>query len=377
METRWADFGYIGSILLLLYGLLFFIAYNLSPVLLGTLGGTILSVLLGLLAFFGGILFSCAFFAFRTELKVSWAWLPFLTGVVVWAVQGVAQILVGFNHPVGITLYGWTVILLVLLFLIWGAFLFTMRKLLGRKSRLGLFASILFLINCLGWLSVFGFGILVCTMVLMAIILVPEKQLLPLFSLRDFFSQTRKSTLAHLGGLVLTLYSIIALKWEINGFFPLPVLPAAILNFISVLAIWIAVPALILLFLNIEEQYNNPFSYYAIVVGAPALLLLSVTDFTWLMSNINVFVDPVWGLEQYNTLPLIWSWSNILLFLWCLLAAIAFLQLYRLPQNKGDFEFLLIHLMFLLAAILWIFGIGYLTLILAGVLLYRKKFVKR
>jgi len=377
MESRWADYGYVGSILLVVYGFVFFIAYNVSPILLGALGGSVITILLGILAIVGGILFSCAFRAFGTELEVSWAWVPFLFGMIIWIAQGITQILVGFNHPIGVTIYGWMVILLIFLFIIWGAFLFISWKMLGRKARLGLYASILFLINALGWLTVFGFGILVCTMVLMAIILVPEKQLLPFLNLRAFFTQTRKSTMAQFGALLLAIYSIIAFKWLINGFFPLPVVTAAVLNLISVLAIWIGIPGLILLFLNLEEQYNNPLSYYSIVVGTPALLLLSVTDFTWLMSNINVFADPSWGLQQYYNLPLIWSWSNILLFLWCLLAAFAFLQLYRLPQNRGELGFLIIHLMLFFAAILWLFGFGYITLIFAGVLLFQKKLVKR
>jgi hypothetical protein len=305
MESRWANYGYIGSILLVFYGFIFFVTYHLSPLVLGPIGGSAITVVLGILAILGGALFSCAFLAFGTELKVSWAWVPFLLGIIIWIYQGVIQILVGFNHPVGVALYGWAIILLVFLFLVWGGFLYPMRKLFGRKSRLGLFVSILFLINALGWLSFFGFGLLVCVMVIMAIILVPEKPLLRFLNLSGFFNSTRKATLAQLGAVLLTCYSLLALKWLINGFFPLPVVAASVLNFLSVFAIWIVVPGLILLYTRIEEDYNNPLSYYAIIIGVPALLLLSLTDFTWLTSNINVFADPAWGLQQYYNLSLI------------------------------------------------------------------------
>ncbi|MFW9831064.1 MAG: hypothetical protein ACFFD8_04755 [Candidatus Thorarchaeota archaeon] len=376
MESRWASLGYIGSIILVFYGFFFFIAYNLSPIVLSSFGGSIVSILLGVMALFGGMLFSCAFLAFGNELKVSWSWVPFVIGVIVWIIQGVAQILVSLNHPTGITLYGWMVIVIVLLFIVWGAFLFTMRKLLGRKQRLGLYASILFLLNALGWLSVLGMGLLVCNMLLMAIILIPDKRLLPIPSLGEFFNTKRKSSLSKLGTFLLFVYAVLAIKWLINGLFPLPVLAAASLNFFSLLTIWVAIPGLVLLFLDFEQRYNNPLSYYSIVVGVPALLLLSITDFTWLMSNINVFADPSWGLQQYSTLSLLWSWTGIPLFLWSMLTAIAFLQIYRLPQIQGNIIFLIIHLMFLFSGLLWLFGLGYIFLIFAGLLLYWKYWVK-
>lgn len=377
MESRWSVYGYLGSILLIFYGFFSLVTYHLSPALLGATGGSIITILLGVLALLGGALFSCAFHAFGTELKVSWTWVPFLMGLIIWVAQGVTQILVGLGNPIGVTSYGWMVILLLFLFLIWGFFVFMMRKQYGRKERLGLYAAILFLLNGIGWLSIFGFGILVVSMVLMAIILVPERRILPILSIREFFSAQRKISLTQLATLLLTIYAILGMKWVINIIFPLPVLAAAVLNFLSIVAIWVTIPGLILVFLNIEEDYNNPFAYYALLVGTPALLMLSLTDFTWLMSNINVFYDAAWGVQQYLTVSLIQSWASVLLLIWCLASAIAFLQISRLPITKGDNFFLIIGVLFLLSAFIWFIGGGFILLIMIGILLYWKYGFKR
>ena len=377
MESRWSVYGYLGSILLLLYGFFFLVTYHLSPAFWGVAGGSIITILLGVLAILGGALFSCAFLAFGAELKVSGTWVPFIFGLIIWIAQGVVQILVGLGNPIGSGVYGWMVILLLFLFLIWGIFVFMMRNNFGRKDRLGLYAGILFLLNGIGWLSIFGFGILVVSMVLMAIILVPERRILPIPSIREFFTAKRKTSLTQLSPLLLTIYAILGIKWIINIVYPLPVAVAAVLNFLSILAIWIAIPGLILVFLKREEEFNNPQAYYAVVVGTPALLLLSLTDFTWLMSNLNVYYDLAWGLQQYLTLPLIQSWANILLFIWCLVSAIAFLQISRLPITKGDPSYLILGVLFLLSTFLWFIGAGFILLIAIGLLLYWKYGFKR
>ena len=89
------------------------------------------------------------------------------------------------------------------------------------------------------------------------------------------------------------------------------------------------------------------------------------------MSNITVALDPSWGLGLYFAAPAFWGWSVLPLCFGALLAGIGFLQVFRTSKMKGDPWFLILTIVFLVSGVLWLVGLGYIPLILAGVLLLR------
>jgi hypothetical protein len=127
-------------------------------------------------------------------------------------------------------------------------------------------------------------------------------------------------------------------------------------------------------FSRFETNYANPTFGYAGAIGIGGLLLLSLADFTWLMSNISFLADPLWGLLQYWAAPYFWLWSNLPLFLSSLLGSVAFEQEYRRARRKGAAEAPILAfalLTFASSAVAWLYGLGYIPLIVAAPVLLK------
>ena len=69
METRWSDFGFSGSLLLVLYGILSLLIFFTPPSFYG-LGAPIIAIAMALLAISGAILFSLGFFAMQAKYEL-------------------------------------------------------------------------------------------------------------------------------------------------------------------------------------------------------------------------------------------------------------------------------------------------------------------
>jgi hypothetical protein len=256
-------------------------------------------------------------------------------------------------------------------FFLWGFTYFNARKKIGHRQRYCLFTGFIFLLNGIGWLTYFGFGLLALGSILSAIIFVSPYRILGFPSPTRLFHQKRQYQLGQLGTLLLSIYAILTLRWWVNQLFPLPVVVAAVLNVISLFSAWIAVLGTAIVFHSFETRLTNDWLGYAFIVSSFGLLIFSLADFTWLMSNITVALDPTWGLWLYFATPAFWGWSVLPLCFGALLAGIGFLQVFRASKIKGDPWFLTLSILFLLSGILWLVGLGYIPLILAGVLLLR------
>lgn len=371
METRLADFGFLGSVILSVYGFVYFIVFHLSGVFIGPIGASILMVFLGLLGGLGGFLLSFGFLAFHRELGQPLGWVSTLVGWISWVLQCSAHLFLAAGSFFGIVIYSWAIVALMVTFLLWGITFFYTRKKIGHRQRYCLFAGLIFLLNGIGWLTYFGFVLLTLGCILSAIIFVSPYRIFGFSSPASLFHQKRQYQLGQLGTLLLSVYAILALRWWVNLLFPLPVVVAAVLNVISLFCAWLAVLGTAIVFNSFEIRFTNKWFGYALVVSSFGLFVLSLADFTWLMSNITVTLDPTWGLWLYTTAPSFWGWSALPLCIGALLASIGFLQVFRASKEKGDLWFLTLNILFLISGILWLAGIGYIPLIAAGILLLR------
>ena len=371
MESRLADFGFLGSVILSAYGFLYFIAYHLPGASIGPAVASLLMGLLGLLSLLGGILLSFGFLAFKRELDQSLGWLSALVGLISWGLQGSAHLLIAVGHFSGPIVYGWAIIALIVTFLLWGFTFYGTRKKISHRQRYALFTGLIFLLNGIGWLTYFGFVILALGGILSAIIFVSPYRVLGLPSPARLFNKKRRYQLGQLGTLLLSIYAVLTLRWWVNLFFPLPVVVAAVLNLISVFCAWLAVLGTAIVFNTFEIRFTNNWLGYAFIVCSFGLFVLSLADFTWLMSNLTVALDPMWGVWLYLTAPAFWGWSGLPLCFGALLAWIGFLRVFRAPKVKGGFWFLTLSILFLVSGILWLAGLGYIPLIPAGILLLR------
>jgi hypothetical protein len=371
METRLADFGFLGSVILSVYGFVYFIAYHLPYAIIGPTGASILMVFLGLLAGLGGILLSFGFLAFQRELGQSLGWLSMLVGLISWVLQGSAHLLLAAGNFFGAIMYSWAITALMVTFLLWGVTFFGTRKKIGHRQRFTLFAGLIFLLNGLGWLTYFGFVLLTLGAILSAVVFVSPHSILGLPSPTRLFNQKRQYQLGQLGTLLLSIYAILTLRWWVNQFFPLPVVAATVLNVLSVLCVWLAVLGTGIVFHSFETRFTNNVFGYAFIVSSFGLFVLSLADFTWLMSNVTVALDPAWGVWLYLSAPAFWGWSGLALCIGALFAGFGFLQVFRASEAKGDLWFLTLTVLFLISGILWLVGLGYIPLILVGVLILR------
>ena len=371
METRLADFGFLGSVILSAYGFVYFVAYHLPDAFLGLIGSSFLMVFLGLFAGLGGILLSLGFLALQRELGQTLGWLSALVGLISWVLQGGAHLLIAAGHFFGPIIYGWAIFALMVTFLLWGFTLYGARKKIVHRQRYSLFAGLVFLLNGIGWLTYFGFVLLTLGSILSAIVFVSPYRIFGFPSPTGLFHQKRQYQLGQLGTLLLSIYAILTLRWWVNQLFPLPIVVAAGLNVISLFCAWLAVLGTALVFHSFELRFTNNWFGYAFIVSSFGMLVFSLADFTWLMSNITVALDPAWGLWLYQAAPTFWGWTGLLLCFGALLAFIGFLQAFRASELKGDLWFLTLSILFLISGILWLSGIGYIPLILAGILLLR------
>jgi hypothetical protein len=376
MESRWANFGFLGSILLSLYGLIYFIVYHFSDALVGPLGASILMGFLGILAGLGGIFFSLGFLAFQLEMEVTWGWISTIVGIIGWGLQCAGHILLAANLLVGAQYYSWAIYALMFTFLLWGITIYFTKSKMIYKAQYPIFAGLLFLVNAFFWLTYFGFAILAMASLLCAFIFVPPKQIFGLLSPAQIFNRKRQYQVGQFGVLILSVYSALEIRWLVNTFFPIPVAAAAALNFASMIFAWIAILGIALVFNNFRVSFANKIFNYSIIIGIPSLLFLSLADLTWLMSNINLAADPTWSSNLYLATPTFWGLSALPLFIWALITAVAFIQLFIAPKTKGDIMFLILNILFIVSGFLWLVRLGYLPLVLAGILLlivYKRK----
>ena len=370
MAPRWSVLGFLGSILLLIYGLLYFSVFHLSEALVASFSASILSGFLGILAGIGGILVSVGFLHFQVELQQSLAWLATLIGVVTWGFLSAAHFLLAAGLVLGGALYSGAYLGMIFTFILWGiSWIYASRKMV-MKGQYAFYVGLLYVMNAIIWMIYLGFAVLALISLLSAIVLVPSDRIGGLPSPVRFFTKKRQYQLGQLGLLFLTIFSLLATRWLIDQIFPLPVVVAAALNMISLFSAWFAILGIAIVFSKFEVHFGNRLFGYAQIIGIPSLLLLSLADFTWLMSNIHVTTDFSRALVFYLQAPSFWALSAIPLALWALLGAIGFLQLLRSPEKKGDILILVLNLLFLTSTVLWVLGFGYIPLIIAGLLLF-------
>ena len=356
METKWSDIGFLGSILFVLYGFSALLVFYTPPAFYGTAAPLVAGGLavLGMIAAF---CFSFGFLAIRSELHSPGSLLTYFTMVltwVIWVYHGVSQLLVAFGLTIGLVHWFFSTYGLMFNFLIWGLFFFSVRNPLGGKSRFAFGASLLFLINGLAWLSFMGLGILALGVFLCLFIYAPPTQHSIFSPITRFFASDRLAFFRKIGPIFLLIYSLLGMKWLVNGIFPLPVAAAAVINALSLLIGWITVLLITLILRAYERKYENPTFWYAQLAWIPSMLLATLADLQWLMSNITVFIDISWGLLLYSTLVFYLWWCSIPLAIFSFIAAIAYLQTYRLPEVRGETTLFFLHLSLLASGFIWL-----------------------
>jgi len=372
MESRWAQLGFIGSILLTLYALTYLTVYSLPETFFGAQIASSLALFLGCLGGVGGVLTALGFIAYYSELRNRYAVLAALLGVVAWDQQFVAHLsLAAGFFDLGAAQYSAATLWLMVTYVLWGVTLFTARKKLSSMRRCASFAMLLFLINGLAWIGYLGIPVLAVASLLHAFVLAPSKELFGFRSPIHFFTPERQYQIGQLGLALLTLYCVLAVRWLVNGVLPLPLAVATPFNLAALVSVWLAVLGVGIAFSRFETHYGNPMFGYASAIGIGGLLLLSLADFTWLMSNISVLSDPLWGLLQYWAAPYFWLWSDLPLCFSSLLGGAAFLQEFRRAKGKGAVEVPILAITFFASALAWLYGLGYLPLIIAGPLVLR------
>lgn len=372
MESRWAQLGFIGFILLAIYGLLYLTVYSLPETFFGAQLASGLALFLGCLAGVGGILSALGFIAYFSELGNRYAVLAVVLGVLAWSQQFEAHLFLAAGFfDLGAAQYSTATLWLIVTFVVWGVTLFTARKKMPSMRRCATFAALLFLINALAWIGYLGIPVLAVASLLHALVLAPRVEFFGLSSPLRFLTPRRQYQIGQLGLAFLTLYCVLAIRWLVNGVFPLPLAVATPLNVLALVSAWLAVLGIGIAFSRFETHYGNPTFGYASAVGIGGLLLLSLADFTWLMSNIGILADPLWGLLQYWSAPFFWLWSDLPLCLSSLLGGAAFLQEFRRSKRKDAAEIAILSIIFFASAIAWLYGLGYLPLIVAGPLVLR------
>ncbi len=375
METKWSDYGFLGSLLLVLFSFFSLIIYFTPPSFFGTAASAV-AILMAILGILASFCFSLGFLAMRDVLNAPGPWLTFFTilwTISAWIFYGASQTLLALGNLAGLILGFYSIYGLMITFLLWGLIYFTVRKqlgILGGKGHFALGAGLLFFINSLGWITLMGFGILALAALFCALIFAPGPKFSRFSFLTRIISKERMGTIRRFGPLLLVLYSLFQLKWDINAIFPIPVVPLAIVNFISIFVGWICVFGMTLVIRSYEFKFENSFLWFATLTWIPGLLLLTLTDFQWLMSNLTVFIDLAWGLALYSSINLFWVSGSLFLAVFSFLTAIGMFQIYRTPEMRGNIDLLLIHIFLLATGVLWIIGYGYLGFIIVGFFLW-------
>jgi len=372
MESRWAQLGFVGFILLAVYGLAYLTLISLPETLLGAQVASGSAFVLGCLGGFAGILSALSFVAYFSELRSRYAAFAVVIGVIAWAQQSEAHLVSALGFiDLGTAEYSVAILWLMLTYAVWGVVLFSARRKLGSRQRCASFAAVLFLINGLAWIGYLGVAVLVVASLLQALVLTPPVEFFGFVSPIHFFTPKRQYQIGQLGLAFLTLYFVVAVRWLVNGVFPLPLVVVTPLNLLALLSVWLGVLGIGIVFDRFENQFGDPMFGYASAVSIAGLLLLSLADFTWLMSNISVLAEPLWGLIQYWNAPFFWLWSDLPLCLSSLLSGAAFVQEFRRSKRKSYPEIPILAVIFIASAVAWLYGLGYLLLIVAGPLILR------
>ncbi|MFX1565722.1 MAG: hypothetical protein ACFFCH_07015 [Promethearchaeota archaeon] len=356
MESKWSDIGFLGSILLVGYGLLALLIYYTPPSTYGAFS-TIIASGMAVLSIIAGVCFSFGFLAVRMELNAPSSWLTysivFLTWVT-WAFYGVSQILVALGLTIGLVYWFFSIYGIMVVSLFWGMFFFSVRKQLGGKERFAFGAAMLFFINGLGWVTFIGFGILALSAFLCLLIFAPATKYSIFSPIIRFLSPKRVGIIRLWAPIFLIIYSLLAMKWVINGIFPLPVVIAAVVNILSLLLVLVLIIGITMVLRSYERRYEISTLWYAQLAWIPSMLLVMLADLQWLMSNITVFIDPAWGLVLYDTLVSFLGWCSVSLTIFSFIAAISFMQLYRLHELRGETILFFLHLSFLASGFIWL-----------------------
>ena len=364
----WSEMGFAGSLLLVVYGLFYFIVYLLPPVLFSPMATTAILVILGLLALMGGVLLSLGMIYLWSEFGSKWALLSLVLGVASWASQSVAHLLLALGqYLAGVALYGVVIPLMMVTFLAWGGTLLTVRKHRGAQERFTFYAGILFMFTALAWIGYMGLAILAFTALITLFTFTPPHRLVTLLRIGP---ETR-FLLARLGSLLLAIYALLAVRWTIDDFIALPIPAAAPLNALSLICIWMALPGVSLILHHYEVHHHSRLASLALIIGIPSWALLSLADLYWLISNMIAPADPGLALIYYYATSLFWSWSALPLLLWSGLTSLAFLSVwYELEAGEEVTPWhLFIGLLLLASSPLWLFGLGLYPLIPAFLIL--------
>lgn len=400
METKWSDIGFLGSLLFVLYGIISLLIFFMPPSFFGSFAPFTTGIL-AVLGIIAGTCFSLGFHGLRIELAEPSAWFSYFTilyTISIWLFTGISQILIALGLVIGIISWFYSIFGIMIMFIIWGMFFFLIRKQLGDKGRFAFGASVLFLINGLTWLSFIGLGVVALAAFLCLFIYAPERKFSFFSPLVRFLSQKRLSLLRDWGPFLLIIYSVLGMKWLVNGVYPLPVSAVLVINILSLFIGCFTIVGITWIFRVYEREYENSNLWFAQLAWIPGFLLLLMADLQWLMSNLTVFIDPLWGINLYQTLIFYVWWSSIPLTIFLFITALSFMQLYRLPELRGRLLFLLLHLAFLITAFLWltisatvsgflpyiqwifsslnlpllsIFSLGHIGLLVIGILLWR------
>jgi hypothetical protein len=356
METKWSDIGFLGSLLFILYAVSSILIFFTPPSFYGPIA-PLIAILLAILGIIAGICFSLGFHGLRIELYAPSPWITYFTiiwSIGAWLFIGASQIVMALGFTIGLVYWFFSLAGILLMYLFCGMFFFMIRKQLGARNRFAFSASMLFLINGLAWLSFIGFGILALAASLCLFIFTPEAEYSIFSPVIRFFSPKRVSTIRNWGPILLIVYSLLGMKWLINGIFPLPVAAAAFMNVFSLIIGGLTIVGITIILRAYEKKYENNMLWFAQLAWIPGFLLLLMADLQWLMSNASVFIDISWGVQLYGTLIFYMWWSSIPLAIFSFLAALGFLQIYRLPEVRGETSILLVHLGLLFSGFLWL-----------------------
>lgn len=371
METNWTEVGFLGSILLFFYGMIAFIAFYLPPNALG-LGGTLaLTGFLGVLAIVGGLLVSFGFLAFSVEYGVGWMWFLVIWGIFAWTLQGAGYLTLALLLPIGFILYYWATFALMFNFLFGGIMLLNLRHNLGRKARYALGVSFLLVINAIGWITHFGFLVLALVCILQAIIFVPTSHLSKFAFVLRLFTSKRLIKIGKIGVFFLSIYAFFLMRYLLAEYMAYSIVASAVLNFLALVFALLAVIGIAIVLNIYEKAHENRLMGYALMFSIPSLLMLSVGDFVWFISDLSYFINPTWRITLVQGIPYFLIWGSIPNAIWTILAAGGFLQIYRSPEAQGEPSYLMLHLIFLLSGIFWFFGFGYFLFIIGGFILQR------
>lgn len=361
METKWSDLGFLGSFLLVLFGIFSLVIIYTPPAAFGT-SAPIVAIAMAIFGLVAGFFFSLGFLAFRIELNAPSPWLTYFTILLTifgWAFYAISQIMVALGFIEGLVFWFYSLFGLMVMTLFWGMAFFSVRNQLGGKARLALGTAVLFLINGLGWLSFMGYGILTLAGFLCLFIFAPAPKFSIFSPLVRFFNEKRVSTIRLWGPLLMTIYFVLAMTWVIDLYFPVPVAAVAVVNFFSLFFGWLCALSITLVLRSYETQFENNTLWFAQLAWVPSMFLFTLGNFQWLMSSLTVGIDYNWAMALYLSKDLFILWGALSMAIFSLITAVGMLQIYRSPEMRGDNLLCLLHLFLLVGSVMWIASYTY------------------